>query len=66
MPVIHLPSCDGDGQAISVEIQPLSLRPIGLGIVLVDDPAENIWGIWRVLSKGISIATNSLTVLEND
>lgn len=54
--VIHLPPCDSDGQAIGIEIQPLLLRPMGLGIVLVDDPAKDIRDLRRVLNGSVSIA----------
>lgn len=55
--VIHLPPCDSDGQAIGMEIQPLLLRPMGLGIVLVDDPAEDIRDFRWVLRGSVSFAT---------
>lgn len=62
--MIHLPPCDSDGKAIGVEIQPLLLRPTRLGIVLVDNPAENIRDIWRVLINGISIVMSCPPYLE--
>lgn len=50
-----LPACNCDGQAVSVEVQPLLFRPFRFGIEIINDPAENIRSSWWVLETSVSI-----------